>query len=169
MARQPGTLYKNNNGAGTIDPPPNATIVWNKQVIDYSKLKKALKHLESQFGHYQTLDPTLPDFLQEAMAESVIQRFETTYDCLWKVLKRHLIEAMGLPDVPNSPKPLFRIANENRLLPSPIEQWIRYANLRVATAHDYSGEKAREALNEMDNFIHDTIALYQQLTNEPWA
>ena len=27
---------------------------------------------------------------REALAESVIQRFKTCFDCLWKVLNRHL-------------------------------------------------------------------------------
>ena len=56
-------------------------------MIDYSNLQKALKHLEVQYANYKTLDPTQPPLIQEAVAESVIQRFETCYDALWKVLK----------------------------------------------------------------------------------
>ncbi len=137
-------------------------------MIDYSKFKNALLHLQDQYRHLETLDPTLPDFLQEAMAESVIQRFETTWDCLWKVLKRHLVEEIGLPDVPNGPKPVLRLANENNLLPGDIERWIAHANTRIATSHDYSGEKARKALDVMGQFIVDAIALYRQLTGEAW-
>ncbi|NOQ77585.1 MAG: hypothetical protein GQ475_07360 [Methylococcaceae bacterium] len=48
--------------------------------------------------------------------------------------------------VPHSPKPIFRISAENQILSSSIEQWIKYANARIATSHDYSGEKAEEAL-----------------------
>ncbi len=132
-------------------------------MIDYSKFEKALKHLRVQFERYKTLDPSLPEFLQEAMAESVIQRFKTCWDCLWKVLKRYLEEAVGLPDVPNGPKPVLRLANENHLLPGHIEDWIEYANLRVATAHDYSGEKAQKALVPMEDFIHDATALHARL------
>ncbi|HEB77007.1 MAG TPA: nucleotidyltransferase [Methylothermaceae bacterium] len=134
--------------------------------IDYGKFDKALRNLRSQFEHYRNPDPNLPQYLQEALAESVIQRFETCYDCLWKVLKRYLVEELGLPEVPNSPKPVFRLANENRLLPSPIERWLRYADARIATAHDYSGEKAREALTLMADFIRDAEALYQILRRD---
>ena len=101
--------------------------------------------------------------IQEAVAESVIQRFETGYDRLCKVLKRHLVDVLGLPEVPNSPKPVFRLAHENRLLPGRIEDWIEDANLRVATAHDYSGEKAQKALARMEDFIHDATALLERL------
>ncbi|BCX80581.1 hypothetical protein MIT9_P0155 [Methylomarinovum caldicuralii] len=134
-------------------------------MIDFGKFKRALALLESQYGHLQTLDPKLPDWMHEAVAESVIQRFETCYDCLWKVLRRYLQEALGLPEVPNSPKPVFRLANENALLPSPIERWIEYANVRIATADDYSGEKAKAALAVMEAFIRDAKALYRTLTS----
>jgi diadenosine tetraphosphatase ApaH/serine/threonine PP2A family protein phosphatase len=88
-------------------------------MIDYGNIQKALKHLELQLRNHQGMDASLDTLTREAIAESVIQRFETTYDCLWKVLKRHLGEVLGLADLPNSPKPLLRIAAENRLLPSP--------------------------------------------------
>lgn len=133
-------------------------------MIDYGKFEKALRHLQAQFENYCTLDPSLPDLMQEAVAESVIQRFETLYDCLWKVLKRHLVEELGIPEVPNSPKPVFRLAHENHLLPGRIEDWIEYANLRVATAHDYNGEKAQKALARMEDFIRDATALYERLS-----
>lgn len=137
-------------------------------MIDYSKFEKSLRNLDTQFRHYRELDPDLPRYLQEAMAESVIQRFETTWDSLWKVLKRHLEQAVGLPEVPNGPKPVLRLANENRLLPGTIEQWMRYANARIATSHDYSGGKAEEALAQMGDFIRDASALYEKLTGSPW-
>ena len=46
-----------------------------------------------------------PNCSEKAVAESVIQRFETCYDCLWKVLKRYLVEELGVANAPNSPSP----------------------------------------------------------------
>ena len=59
-------------------------------MIDYDKFQLSLKRLEEQHDNYQQHDPSLSDLNREAIAESVIQRFETCYDCLWKVLKRIL-------------------------------------------------------------------------------
>ena len=137
-------------------------------MIDYDRFKQSLTLLESQYHHLQTLDDTLPEWLQEAVSESVIQRFETCYDCMWKVLKRYLKNSLGLPDVPNSPKPLFRIANENRLLPTDVAQWLIYADSRIGTSHDYDGEKAKSALDSMGAFIKDAVALYETMSGEPW-
>jgi nucleotidyltransferase substrate binding protein (TIGR01987 family) len=139
-------------------------------MIDYTKFQKALKHLQLQFDNFRNSDDRqgLSDIDREAIAESVIQRFEVCYDCLWKVLKRYLSEDLGVPDMPNSPKPVFRIAAQNGLFASPVEQWIKYADSRVLTSHDYSEEKAQDALVLMDDFIDDAIGLYQTLSGAPW-
>lgn len=138
--------------------------------MDFDKFQKSLKHLERQFENYTRLDErdNLTELDREAIAESVVQRFETCYDTLWKHVKRYLIEQLGLPDVPGSPKPVFRLAAENALLPGPTEKWLRYADARTATAHDYSGDKAEECLALMAVFVADAIALYESLTGETW-
>jgi len=139
-------------------------------MIDYEKLQKALKHLELQFANHQTAQdrPGLTDIDREAIAESVIQRFETCYDTLWKDLKRYLIEEIGLADVPNSPKPILKLAGQNGLFASSVEQWLKYADARTDTAHDYSGEKAAETLLVVEDFIDDAIGLYQTMTETTW-
>ncbi len=139
-------------------------------MIDYDKLPKSLKHLEQQFENYQRAQERseLTEIDREAIAESVIQRFETCYDTLWKELKRYLGEEFGLTDVPNSPKPILKLAGENSLLASGVEQWLKYADARTSTAHDYSGEKAAETLSIVVDFIDDAIGLYQTMTETTW-
>jgi nucleotidyltransferase substrate binding protein (TIGR01987 family) len=140
-------------------------------MIDYSKLQKSLSHLESQYSNYlgsQTRE-SLSDLDKEAIAESCIQRFEVCYDCAWKVLKRYLIENLGIPEVPNSPKPVFRLANENKLFNGTIEAWLRYADVRTNTAHDYDGDKAQHCLQELGGFINETRALYKAMSGVLWV
>ena len=138
-------------------------------MISFDKFQMSLKRLEEQYENHRTLDPTLPDLMREAIAESVIQRFETCYDCLWKVLKRYLIEELGLADSPNSPKPIFRLAHENDLFAIPLEQWMAYANARIGTSHDYDGEKAKACLTLMPELIDDAIGLYQTMSGKTWV
>jgi nucleotidyltransferase substrate binding protein (TIGR01987 family) len=133
-------------------------------MLDLSKFESSLFHLEAQFGNYNHL-PEREDIAEldiEGIGESVIQRFEVCYDCAWKVLKRYMSETMGLPDLPNSPKPLFRIAAENKIIPS-VERWLLYADARVGTAHDYSSDKADAALSVVEDFIGDAKNLYAVL------
>lgn len=139
-------------------------------MIDYDKLQKSLKHLEQQFANYKLAQDRaeLTDLDREAIAESVIQRFETCYDTLWKDLKRYLIEDSGLADVPDSPKKIIKLAGQNELFASPVEQWLKYADARTSTAHDYSGEKAAEVLLVVGDFIDDAIGLYQTMSGITW-
>ena len=139
-------------------------------MIDYDKYQKSLKHLEEQYNNYLTLDEKeyLSEIDKEGITESVIQRFETCYDTLWKVLNRYLSEELGIPEIPNSPKPIFRLAAENKIFTSDITLWIKYADARIGTSHDYSNKKAQDALNLMKDFIADAIDLYILMTNTTW-
>ena len=136
--------------------------------IDYDRFRRSLKDLEEQYVNYWNPAVPRPALDQEAVAESVIQRFETCYDCLWKVLKRYLIDALGVVDPPNSPKPIFRLAHQNHLFRAPVEQWLLYADKRNDTAHDYDCEKAKASLEVMADFIDDAIGLYQTMSGGTW-
>jgi nucleotidyltransferase substrate binding protein (TIGR01987 family) len=137
-------------------------------MIDYANLRKSIAHLEAQLQNWRTLDADLPTLMQEAVAESVIQRFEVCYDCLWKILKRYLAEELGVPDMPNSPKPILRIAHENHLLDD-IDAWMDYADAHTDTVHDYSGKKAQDALKRVPSFVADVRALYCTMSGETWT
>jgi nucleotidyltransferase substrate binding protein (TIGR01987 family) len=137
-------------------------------MIDYDKLQKSLKHLELQYDNYKRLDSDIPELMEEAVKESVIQRFETCFDTLWKYLKRYLVEEVVLGDIPNSPKPILKLAGQNDLLISSVEQWLKYADARTNTAHDYSADKAEETLLIVGDFIDDAIGLYQVMTGATW-
>ena len=136
-------------------------------MIDYSKFEKSLRNLKLQLDNYWNAAerPELRDIDREAISESVIQRFKICYDCLWKLLKRYLHEILGIPELPNSPKPLFRIAFENLLI-AKIEQWLVYADARVDTSHDYSRKKAQAAITNAFEFAQDAAALYQKMTGK---
>lgn len=87
---------------------------------------------------------------------------------LWKTLRRHLTGSLGFPDVPNSPRPILRIADQNNLLAAGGEQWDRYVQTRIDTTHDYDQVKTENAIEIMPEFITDAIGLYMKLTGEAW-
>ena len=136
--------------------------------IDYTKFRLSLKRLEEQYDNYVGMDDTLSQLNQEAIGESTIQCFETCFDTLWKILERYLNEEVGLPDLPNGPKPLFKIAAENQLFRTPLEKWLAYNDSRIATSHDYDGIKAQKCLDIIGSFIDDAVGLYEIMTGKPW-
>ena len=136
--------------------------------IDYEKFQASLKRLIEQHENYKTLDASAPRLTQEAVAESTIQRFEVCFDSTWKILKKYLINVLGIPEVPNSPKPVLRTAHENNLMDSPIDRWMDYSDKRRDTSHDYSAAKAQACLNIVGGFIEDAIALYETMSKKKW-
>lgn len=124
-------------------------------VIDYSKLKLAILHLNAQWENYATCDcrPELSPLDRDAIRESVIQRFEVAYDVLWNAIKRYMQYTLGLPDIPNSPKPILRLAYENGILSADITFWLKVADARVATSHDYSSAKADACIELLPTFL----------------
>lgn len=138
-------------------------------LTDTTNLTKALEHLRVQYQNFarSSQRPELTHLDRDALAESVVQRFETAYDCAWKTLKHFLGHEVGLPDLPNSPKPILRIAAESNVLHSPIENWLSYADARTATAHDYSGKKAEQARELVQQFLEDCQALLISLSATP--
>lgn len=139
-------------------------------MIDYEKFKKSLKNLEVQFENYKTLEhrKDLGELDKDAVAESVIHRFEICYDSLWNVLKKYLSEELAIPLINNSPKYISKIAFENSIITSDLEKWFKYIEVRIGTTHDYSENKALKALAVMEDFINDAIGLYRTMTGLTW-
>ncbi len=138
-------------------------------MINYDTLKSALILLKEQNDRRNQLSEIVDPWIIEAVKESTIQRFETCWDCLWKVLKRYLEEEVGLANLPNGPKPILRLAHENDLLPSGIESWMKYNQARVDTSHDYSGEKADGALEVINDFVDHAVDLFTTMSGENWT
>ena len=137
-------------------------------MISYTKLELSLGRLEEQYRNHIEGNPDRSELDNAAVAESVIQRFETCYDTLWKVLRRFIIEDFGIAEVPNAPRPLIRLSSENNLLRTSISDWMRYVDARIGTAHDYDEVKAQACLEVIPDFIDDVIGLYQTMTGETW-
>ena len=136
-------------------------------MVDYGKFEKSLRHLEAQLQNHRASAgrPELGEIDREAIAESVVQRFKICYGCLLEILKHHLRETLGIPDLPDSPKPLLRIAFENRLFPD-VTRWLAYADARVATSHCINtGKTVATAFD----FAGDAAELYGVITGKPWT
>ncbi|MCZ0933361.1 MAG: nucleotidyltransferase substrate binding protein [Oligoflexia bacterium] len=134
--------------------------------INYEKLEKSITRLKEQYENFSNLNKqSLSEINKEAVKESVIQRFETCYDTLWKTLKKYLQEELGLvlPFVA-PPKVIFRKFREAGLIDAEdLNRLFGYIQLRIGTAHDYSLTKVEEALDQMEDFIQDASHIYKLL------
>ena len=85
----------------------------------------------------------------------------------WKTLRRVLNEQYGVPELPNSPKPILRIAGENGLLPGSVAEWIAFADARTATAHDYDLSKAEQTVLAAHDFHRLAEPMIEKLMRGP--
>lgn len=136
--------------------------------INYDKFKSALTRLEERYKDYEAHKDELEAYLLESVKESCIQRFEVCMDTAWKHLKKYLEQDLGLPDVPNSPKMIFKSAQSAGVIDN-AELWIMFNHKRGDTSHDYSGDKAGDAFNIIRDFITEAISVYEKMSGEAWA
>ena len=134
--------------------------------IDYDRLGMSLGELKAQYGSFLTLDEqNLSAVNRRAVKNSVIKCFEICYDTLWKHIKKYLKEN-GLVELENSPIPIFRRAHEDLLIDKETHRrLVEYNKIRGNAAHDYSIEKAMQALDKVGGFIEDCMAIYEKMAN----
>ena len=91
----------------------------------------------------------------ELERDGVIQRFEYTYELVWKTLQK-IIAYKGV--VANSPRDVFREAARLGIIDDPIE-WFDFLKARNLTTHTYNQITAQEIFDTIPLFIEkvDTI------------
>ena len=136
--------------------------------VDLATLRTVLDNLEEQHNHLRHLESDTPRLTREGITESVIQRFEICYDITWKTLRRFLIEELRIPDIPNSPKPIFRIAAENRLVGDAGQRWQDYSRTRIQTTHMYNQEIVDSAIALIPAFLRDAANLAECMERGTW-
>ncbi len=137
--------------------------------MNLNQLAETLNRLGEMFGQYQQADQ-LPALLQEAVQESLLQRFEYTLEIAWKSGKRYLVEGEGY-DKEMGPRTVLRLCGELGLLKA--ENWLLYLQARQNIAHDYNRQKAEMVLDLITDFYADVRHFYAVLqarlleNNEP--
>jgi nucleotidyltransferase substrate binding protein (TIGR01987 family) len=105
--------------------------------LDLSAFRSALASLRKAVTRSQA-EPA-----DDEVRDSIIQRFEYTYELAWKMLKRYLAQE-GVSEVTTfSQRDLYREAAARGLLEDPVV-WFGYQKARTETSHTYNADKARE-------------------------
>jgi nucleotidyltransferase substrate binding protein (TIGR01987 family) len=132
--------------------------------MDYTQLKTAIQRFGEMLQAYRD-NAGRPPLEQEAVADSLIKRFEYTLEVAWKICKKHL-ESEGFAEAATgSPKSIVRLAAQRNLISNP-ESWFNYLQFRQDTSHDYSSDKAEVVLDIAESFYEDVVNLYRGLTGE---
>lgn len=116
--------------------------------MNMDSLADALHSFNDAMEKYQ--NP--PTGWQDIARDSVIQRFEYTYELSWKSLQKVLIEIHGIADMhQQSKRDLFREAKQRGLIDT-IESWFNYHTARNETSHTYDVDVANKVMHSIADF-----------------
>lgn len=107
---------------------------------------KALKTLEDSFTVLEKARKNHDTTFIMSAQDSVIKRFEYSYDFFWKIIKLYLEEKYNLSDI-NSPRSVFRASVKQGLCTEAEgEQLLLMINSRNITTHTYD-------INEVERIL----------------
>jgi nucleotidyltransferase substrate binding protein (TIGR01987 family) len=97
--------------------------------------------------------------------DSVVKRFELTYELAVRSLRRYLLDYSASPAEINSLtfQEMIRRGDELGLLAHNWPQWKQYRDARNETTHSYREEKAREIASEAQIFLAEAEHLLDNL------
>ena len=105
------------------------------------------------------------DTSDDAIRDSVIQRFEFTYSITLKILRKYFIErAFVVEDINQmSFNDMIRTANQMALLKSNLEIWSEFREMRNMTSHTYDETVALKVVSIIPNFYEEVKFLLNKL------
>ena len=126
--------------------------------LDLTSLQKALSSLDRAIKRYES------DTTDEDIRDTVIKRFEYSWDLCWKMVNRQLEQDM--PTRPSANKlsypEILREAAECGII-SNVEGWMGYRKMRNITSHGYDEEKARIVYKAAVEFYIDATDVLKEL------
>jgi nucleotidyltransferase substrate binding protein (TIGR01987 family) len=127
-----------------------------KVPLDLSTARFALESLRRAIAR------SLGDPSDEEVRDSVIQRFEYTYELAWKGLQRYLTDE-GVEDIAMfSKRDLFREAARRGIIADP-GVWFGYQAARNETSHTYNAYRAMQVHAQAVAFAQDADRLLTEL------
>jgi len=128
------------------------------QSIDLMPLKKALDRL------LFAIERTEREAFDEMLRDSVIQRFEYTYELCWKMLKRRLEKDVPSPESVDvmSFREMIREGAERGFIDDPL-RWFGYRQKRNLTTQTYDESVAKDVYQAALSFAKDAELLLETL------
>jgi len=128
------------------------------QSLDLSPLQKALASL------LVAIERTERERSDDMLRDSVIQRFEYTYELCWKMLKRRLEMDVPSPELIDgmSFREMIREGAERGMIDDPLV-WFEYRQKRNLTTHTYDEAVAKDVYLAAVAFAADAQALLAAL------
>lgn len=130
--------------------------------LSYNYAYRVLIHLKNIKDKYESLE-NLDDITNEVYRDSIIKKYETLEDLIWKLLSK-IFKASGL-DI-NNPRGCYKQAFKEGFIDD-IDVWNNILLSRNATAHIYSESDYEEIKeNILKEYIDAMEKLLQKIASE---
>ncbi len=120
---------------------------------------KIVTQLNSLDEASQRLSEAISQPKSEFTRDSVIQRFEFTFEMMWKLLQTILL-SNGIECA--SPRNCLRLAAQQNLI-SNVEKWLEYQEARNLSSHTYHEVTAKQVYLKAVDFSADIQSLIIEL------
>lgn len=137
-----------------------------KLKLDLVQLKKALKTLEDSLNLQQEVSAMDNKKILLAAEDSIIQRFEYSYESFWKFLRKYLELIHHLKDIDSSKKVFRACVKVGLCTLKEGNIFVNMANGRNETSHTYSIETSRVILSVVPQYYSAMIAVVKQFEVE---
>ena len=129
--------------------------------FDFSALKKSYLKLGEIIIRYAQ-SPS-----DDALRDSLIQRFEFTYSVALKTIRKYFIEkAFVIEDVNNmSFNDMVRTANQLNIIKSDLSIWTNFREMRNLTSHTYDEVIAQKVADIIPSFYEEITFLLNGLSD----
>ena len=113
----------------------------------------------------ETLQEIMDEPYSVIIRDAAIQRFEYTFEAIWKLVKEYLLEREGV--ICNSPKSCFREAFKMRLISEDESMQALYmTDDRNMTTHTYHEDVAEEIYKELSGYYALMNKIYSSIVKE---
>lgn len=125
--------------------------------------------LENLNKALNALDLAIAQPKSEFIRDSVIQRFEFSYELAWKAMRKQLVAELGELEIDGiSRRDLFRKAFGQKLISS-FELWTSFHEARNSTSHNYNEANAEIVYKIALQFAAEGRSLEKTLAARGWA
>ncbi|MCH9664134.1 MAG: hypothetical protein K0U66_10850 [Gammaproteobacteria bacterium] len=130
-------------------------------------LKKSLMALQRHNKLRTSLDRDTDPMTHEIAAIAVAHAFQISYECLLRALKIYLRKNTKI-NANGDAKEIFKLATQHQMLPTPLEDWLDYIEIRKHAIQDHSTIQQKDTLNKIDRFIAHAVQTHQKITGQKW-
>lgn len=134
-------------------------------MIDLTPLQDALATLTESLQLIEDSKDKVSEPMRRLMERGLIQAFEYNYGLAIFFMSRYLQEYAAVPDKHDLGvfEELIRVADEQRLVLSPVARWKAYRHARNLTSHTYNNVKAKAVAEIAADFEREGTHLLHQL------